>query len=274
MLASTFAMADLCDEAAGGSTGCAVYNVKFTFKTLAAKDARCSATQLASAACTALLAGGEVGIAYLDNATRKFEGILWQCAGACFDGTAPGVAPAVAPGVTVSDINYVLWEKKSEKAISGAAEYTAANEVKWTGNTTSGADKENTKFDILGRYGNRAQKVAAFWTPSMADANEVIYAAGFGTFDARNYRIKSVSGNAVGKLVPIVATTGNTCGDENLLSVMAYMCGDFKSWCCCDCVAAAIAPASGTWSVKYNSSLSRGSKRLDQILPSYAWVRN
>ena len=32
MLASTFAMADLCDEAAGGSTGCAVYNVKFTFK--------------------------------------------------------------------------------------------------------------------------------------------------------------------------------------------------------------------------------------------------
>jgi hypothetical protein len=252
------AYADLCDEVID-SASCALYNVKFTFKTLGGKDAKCTAAQLAGAACGNLLANGEEGIAYLDNSTRKFEGILWQCKTDCFEGVAPNEQKGGA-------INYVLWEKKYERAVSPKATYDTAQDAdpRWY------SDDEADNFDILGRYGKKAQKVAAFWTPTMGSTDELIYAAGFGSFDSKNLRIKSVSGNAVGKLKPINLVTENLCDDDQLLTVLAYMCSDFKSWCCCECVAAAVAPASGTWSLKYNSSLSKKGK-LSKIIPVYAY---
>ena len=253
---------DLCNEVID-STSCALYNVKFTFKTLGGKDAKCTAAQLAGAACGNLLANGEEGIAYLDNSTRKFEGILWQCATTCFEGVAPNESVG-------GDINYVLWEKKYERNVSPKAKYDASADPKWVGQ--NGAEAEQNKFDILGRYGKKAQKVAAFWTPTMDSTDELIYAAGFGSFDSKNLRIKSVSGNAVGKLKPINLVTENLCDDDALLTVLAYMCSDFKSRCCCECVAAAVAPASGTWSLKYNSSLSKNGK-LSKIIPAYAWEK-
>ena len=260
------AFADLCDEVIGGAAGCALYNVKFTFKTLAAKDAKCTANQLASDACTALDADiAKKGLAYLDNTTRTFEGLLWQCKAACFEGVAPNEGAADA-----GDINYVLWEKKSELAISPKAVYNSAQDAdpRWIGG--GDAATEQTKFDVLGRYGNKAQKVTAYWKPSMLNAEEEIIAAGFGTFDTKKMLIKSISGNAVGKLVPVTATTSELCTDVELVTVLAYMCHNFKSWCCCECVNAALAPASGTWSLKYNSSASKNGK-LSKLIPEYAY---
>lgn len=277
LLASTVAMADLCDEVIGPAHGCALYDVQFKFKTLAGKDARCTAAQLAAVAkdqqwAQTWLANNNqqtlVGIAYLDNATRTFNGILWQCAAACFEGFAPGNAGNANAGA----INYVLWEKKTERAVSPKVVYTApvgGQPANWVGDGTAAA--EQNRFDILGRYGKNATKVAAFWKPSMLVADEEIYAAGFGTWNTKLAVIKSVSGNAVAKLIPVVVTSGgDTCNDGSAMpSVLAYMCNDFKGWCCGNCAAAANAPASGTWSLKYNASKSKNGQ-LSKIIPEYA----
>jgi len=274
LLASTVAMADLCDEVLGpAGNGCALYDVQFKFKTLAGKDARCTAAQLEAVAQQAwaaqyLVNGKLPGIAYLDNATRTFNGILWQCAAACFEGDHPGVAQGAQ---NAGAINYVLWDKKAARLVSPAAKYTApanGQPASWVGGDP--ANNEQNRFDILGRYGKNATKVAAFWKPTMnADfPGEEIYAAGFGTWNTKLSVIKTVSGNAVAKLIPVVVTTaGDTCNDGSAMpSVLAYMCNDFKGWCCGTCVAYALAPASGTWSIKYNASKSKNGQ-LSKILP-------
>lgn len=282
LLASTVAMADLCDEVLGpAGNGCALYDVQFKFKTLAGKDARCTTAQLAAVSQQAwaqawLAANNQqaplVGIAYLDNATRTFNGILWQCAYSCFEGVAPGAAPGAQ---NAGAINYVLWDKKAARLVSPAAVYTApANNqpANWVGG--GAAANEQNKFDILGRYGKNATKVAAYWKPTMNDAfaGEEIVAAGFGTWNTKLSVIKTVSGNAVAKLVPVVVTSaGDTCNDGSAMpSVLAYMCNDFKGWCCGTCAAATLAPASGTWSIKYNASKSKNGQ-LSKILP---WEAN
>lgn len=273
---------DLCNEIIGGGAGCSVYDVKFQFKTLGAKDAKCSAAQLAAAACLAIVDTDgdgvvDAGLAYLDNQTRKFNGLLWQCESACFEGVEPN---AQTPGAGA--INYVLWETKSQKAISPKAIYDSAAVAAqtppyWKGGTgNTDASNEQNQFDILGRYGSKAQKVTAFWTPSLnndeitAYANAKIYAAGFGTYDTKNKRMKTVSGNAVAKLAPLAISNATTCGETGLVPVLAYMCQTFKSWCCCECVSAAGAPASGTWSVKFNASKAKSGK-LSNLIPEYAY---
>ena len=263
------ASADLCDEIVGGGDGCALYNVKFTFKTLAAKDAKCAATYLESDACVALDADiKKKGLAYLDNTTRKFEGLLWQCEAACYEGVNPNEADY---DDETSKINYVLWEKKTELAISPLAVYHKAADAdpRWEGGGE--ANDEGKKFDILGRYGKKAQKVTAYWKPTMnADlAENEIVAAGFGTFDTKNLHIKSMSGNAVAKLTPITAISETLCDENEAVTVLAYMCHKWKSWCCCDCVNVSLAPASGSWSVKYNASASKKGK-LSKLIPEYA----
>ena len=108
------ASADLCDEILGPQAGCTLYKVQFKFKTLAGKDAKCTLAQLASEACQALDAEiATKGIAYLDNVNRTFDGILWQCKSACFEGAAPSEGAAGA-----GPINFALWEKKQNLAIS------------------------------------------------------------------------------------------------------------------------------------------------------------
>ena len=255
---------DLCNEGIA-LDGCAVYTVKFKFKTLAGKDARCTAAQLGACGYDNDADGNADPIAYLDNATRTFDGILWQCQSACFEGVTPNEGIG-AP------INYVLWEKKAERVVSDPAIFTDNQDGTGTWTATDAAEEGN--FAILGRYGKTANKVAAYWTPSMNAVlgTESINAAGFGTFDTKNLRIKKISGNAVAQLEPLLLTRQETCTELGYVSVMAYLCHDFRGWCCCDCIAATIVPASGTWSLSYNSSLSKGKKPLSQILPEYAYV--
>ena len=287
--------AELCEEDAAGDA-CAVYNIKFTFKTLAAKKLSCAdltwlidddfdgvwtRTDLAnvtiSDATTA--AGGahdqtvfphvrafKRNLWWADNATRTFDGILWQCRAACFEGTSFW-APAWRGGWRPGRINYALWETRSKTAISFPVlrYYTKLDRSKYSWWTRNAADQ----FEFLGRYGQNAQKVAAYWTPSVMRG--FIEAAGFGTFDTKNRRMTAVSGNAVGMIAPLNTGAKDACGRESRFFVqVAFMCEDFIQWCCDGCYAGVeTVPASGTWSLRYNASLSRGTKSLAKILPDY-----
>ena len=233
---SVGAYANLCSGTTGAASECALYNVKFTMKTLLGKDVS------SKDVCN----GTSTTVAYLDNGTRTFEGILWDCEVGCsfFD----------------NNPNFVMWEKKYSIGVTTKLTYTASN-------TTYSAD--SAAFDFVDRYSKKATKVEAYWPAidlSWDNGNGftgtgAFYAAGFGTYDAKTQLVKSISGNAVGYLTP----TSGKCGDPMLCD----LCTEFDNWAD-DGTAATKVAASGTWSVKYNASLSKGSKTLAQIVPSYA----
>lgn len=287
--------AELCYEDLAGDS-CAVYNVKFTFKTLAAKrDSNCGLTWLIddqgdgmwtrtdiadvtiSDATTA--AGGahdqtvfprvrayKRALYWADNATRTFDGILWQCTASCFE-SLDLAAAARFNGWANGHLNYALWEKRSQTSIAyPVIRYYTKKDRSRYGWWTLDARRS---FDFLGRYGQTAQKVAAYWTPWIMRGN--IEAAGFGTYDSKGKRMKAVSGNAVGMIAPLNAGAADACGRASRFFVqIAFMCEDFIQWCCDGCYAGVeLVPASGTWSIKYNASLSKGNKSLSTILPNY-----
>jgi hypothetical protein len=85
----------------------------------------------------------------------------------------------------------------------------------------------------------------------------------------------SVSGNCVGRIAPLVSGYEDDCGDVRIFAQVAYVCQTFKKWCCDQCYyATGSVPASGTWSLKYNASLSKGTKPLSSIIPTYAVFDN
>jgi len=288
--------AELCVEDTAGDA-CAVYNIKFTFKTLAAKRQSCAdliwlidddfdgvwtRTDRANVTIsdTTTAAGGahdqtvfphvrahKRNLWWADNATRTFDGILWQCRANCFEGLAFW-APAIRGGWRPGRINYALWETRSRTSIAFPVlrYYTRLNRSQYSWWTRNAA----WQFRFLGRYGQNAQKVAAYWTPTVMRG--FINAAGFGTFDANNKRMTSVSGNAVGMIAPLNTGAQDSCGRAARFFVqVAFMCEDFIQWCCDGCYAGVeTVPASGTWSLRYNASLSRGTKSLAKILPDYA----
>ncbi len=311
--------ADLCDPETQKPAGCSVYNVKFTFKTLAAKKAcsdgakwlvtsggafggfwlrdagidakagktdatRTLADYLAIPAGDNTLCDGRPltladrrEVYWMDNGTRRFDGVLWQCAAQCFEGI-----PEDCSANNNGRINFALWEKKSSRPISLPV-------FQYKYGTDDNGDKELTDKEIksqgyasynaadqmwLARYGQKAQKVSMYWMPSLR-LGQSIDAAGFGSFDAKNLRIKSVNGNAVGLLAPLNAGASDKCGNPSkIFCAVGFMCVEWKDWCCDGCYAGVeLVPASGTWSVKYNASATKkanaGKATLASLIPAY-----
>ena len=311
---SATSFAKLCDiEAVADS--CSVYNVKFTFKTLVAKN-KCNqgakwlvtnggigqavwyrTTQAEDDAAKALakalgfddvrpamylltsgyLRAGFRDIYWMDNATRKFEGILWQCSSDCFEGRAPVDVNPLNNG----RINYAIWEKKSDTAISLPVLQAKIGIPNGAGNGFVNGEfrsiyfsrNASRDFNFLGRYGKSAQKVAAYWQPAIRFG--WIDAAGFGSFDAKNLRIKSISGNAVGCISPLNVAGEDLCGNRDLFfCAVGFMCAEWRDWCCDGCYAGVeLVPASGTWSVKYNASATKKANNdkatLQDFVPEY-----
>jgi len=218
---------------------------------------------------------------WMDNVTRTWEGVLWQCESNCID-------PAqIAAG---SRAMFVMWEKKAKRAMSFPA-FRAYNTPTAAGTPyrwfsvdyncnfapATALANEVPCFWFLGRYGQKATKVAVGWNPTVYPTYG-FHAAGFGTFYSRDNvnRMTSVSGNCVGLIAPLVAGSEDDCGNETrIFSQIAYVCQTFKKWCCDPCYYGTDAvPASGTWSLKYNSTLSKGTKPLSSIIPSYAVFNN
>lgn len=219
---------------------------------------------------------------WMDNATRTWEGVLWQCEANCVD-----------PNTAGSRAMFVMWEKKAKRAMSFPAfrAYNAVNAAgqrpyRWFSvnydcndvtanppNFAKTAANEVPNFWFLGRYGQKATKVAVGWNPTVYPTYG-FHAAGFGTFYSKDnvHRMTSVSGNCVGLIAPLVAGAEDDCGnDTRIFAQVAYVCQKFKMWCCDPCYYATFGvPASGTWSLKYNASLSKGTKPLSSIIPDYA----
>ncbi len=213
-------------------TGCALYDVKVSFKTLGPK------------ALNVKNCGDETLCGYFENATRTFEGVIWDCIAVC--GTLNNTTGA----------NFVLWEKAQKEAVSLPLVWDdIAGE--WVADTLT--------FAVIDRYSKKATKVEAAWAFVAADGLSSWTAAGFGTYDAKNEVVKSISGNAAGILVPVQGST--KCADYD--GMVVDFCTDFDDWCTDGEVPDFVA-ASGTWSIKYNKSLSTGSKSLARIVPSYA----
>lgn len=267
--------AENCSDAV---TGCLVYDLKVTLKTLGVQKLKCKAT------C------GDGEVYYFDTVTRKLNGYAWSCDYDCM---------CDASGKT--ELNVALWEPKAKL---GWWLYDAA-----TGDT-------DIKWDVLTalRYGKKGSKAA--WAVEAAGFtgtdNSVNCASstykvegdlklvGVGGSVAYNKGvgdciIKSISGQVVGEVTPDVRcgkvkeTKGDWCGDGNTeccadLAPAYYAC---VCWCNIDwCKAAdSIAngeayyvandgtqkvPAAGTWSLKYNASLSKGKSSAANKIPKYA----
>ena len=249
------AFASLCDDEPAVA-GCAVYNVKFTLKTL---DAKLFKTKGTTGDCSSTPG---LKCVYLDNATRTIDGIIWDCDASC--GT-----------LNINAMKVALWEAKSKTGIGERLALVDSGDVDSNNNPIMVYEADDLPFGLIERYGNKAQKVQAAWELTDLDqcsgtnvlGTVTLAAAGFGTFDAKKAIVKSISGNAVGMFTaPLTQKyAGATCGEP----LVADLCTDFDNWCD-DGIAMSALVASGTWSVKYNASLSKGKKRLGQIVPTYA----
>ena len=328
MIAAAAAMAGaasfggLCDPEAAGPDSCSVYNIKFTFKTLAAKTAcaqgakwlvsdvapgtagvwgakwyRSAAADAAAAAIATpvtvaeYIAAGAAGttvcdngnggvilnaalrqVFWMDNATRKFEGVAWQCQAACFEGWF-----ADCDLNNNGRLNYVLWEKKNSLAVSFPVFQVKYGPANAAGTGFDGTpetlyfslDAQNEMF--IGRYGKKAQKVAAYWQLFNLLHGQSIDAAGFGTYDVNNLRTKSISGNAVGMIMPIQDGASDPCGNKGrIFCALGFMCVEWMDWCCDGCYAGVdLVPASGTWSLKYNASATKKANKDKATLASF-----
>lgn len=307
---------ELCEESVGGS-GCSVYNVKFTFKTLVGKKFNCAKylaegdfdpatgtgggtvpmgvwTRYVNAAAYPSYAmatagklvaqtyydkwveGGEApttannsaawygDLYWADNATRTLEGILWQCEANCFEGFEPH------NGKGSGTIYFALWEKKTERVLSYPVFKYYKNATHDTFNWLT--PDETGAFSWMGRYGAKAEKIGVAWAPTTKGWTwDWIDAVGFGTFDVKALHMKSVTGGAVAGLESYVNGKEDDCGNGTFKLQVAYVCEEFKAWCCDPCFAAVDwVPAYGNWSLKYNASLSKGKTPLSKILPKYA----
>ena len=232
------AFADLCDDDPAQPTSCSVYDVKISLKTLGAKTLKCT-DDCASDCEDPTLVG------YYENVTRTINGIFWSCTHLCTE--------------LEDGMNFVAWEKSKKAPASALIVYDGTNYI-----------GDSVAIENLDRYSKKANKVqGTVEFPLVLNGGDAaVAAAGFGTYDAKNDVVKSISGYCVGVLDPLAAVT-TECAEVDVY-VMG-ICEDFTSWCE-DGEDAEALVAYGTWSVKYNASLSKGTKRLSQIVPAYCFA--
>ena len=237
------------------TTECAAWDLKFNLKTLTPKKTNCGKD-----AC-----GESLGsVYYLDNTSRKIEGYMWACNYVCDE----------------SDEYFVtLWDKKNKKAVVA---YSAD------------AQAVPVPVDDLLVYGKKANKVAGtFVFEGLVDdvgdeAFNMTAAAVNGKFQKGDKcYIKSLSGYAAGKVklyLPTVKTAGGSKGTLCEEPEEAEPCEDvvlraatFCDACCwetwCDETydyGETLVPAAGTWSMKYNKKVSKGTKSMSALVPKYA----
>ena len=252
---------DLCNKGQGSTAECALYDVKFTFKSLDTKRAVLKEKDACSGNTTTCCT-------YLDSAKYTFNGVMWDCASLC---------DMLDPNNSNSGTKFVMWYAKAKAVISEPLKWDAS--YGWQGDIAA--------FDFINRYSKKATKVQAYWEQdfpndkyltdyadkynSFGSNNEVkIRAAGFGTFDNKNLRVKSISGNAVATIGDVLLKEQD-CGGNGPEPLVYDLCTEFDT--VCDGAATEVVAASGTWSLKYNKSLSTGKKTLDQIVPAYAYEK-
>ena len=261
----------------GDSDGCLVYDLKVTLKTLGPKAQKCKAT------CA------DETVYYLDTVTRSLKGYAWSCEYDC-----------ECDGSGKTELQLALWEPKAEL---GWWLYDTNGEV---------ADQKIDVLKQTIRFAKKGSKAAVWFDVENADGTDwstqcrnstykvasTLRFVGFGTA-AKNKNlnsciVKSVSGNVIGDVTPDVRCAktstkkGNWCDDD-----VTECCNDYDiRWAClCNCdvdwcddidqhvelkdatdLPNGRVPAYGTWSMKYNASLSssKSKVKLTDKLPKYA----
>ena len=131
--------------------------------------------------------------------------------------------------------------------------------------------------DMRARAAGRFPPVNVFYDDDAIIIDSTIYAAGTKgsvlEIDDETRLPKSISGNAVGLINPASIVKKNKCADDTTeMGKIFAMCGCLDDDPCGSETGAEATKvaASGTWSIKYNKSLSKGKKTLAKIVPSYA----
>lgn len=265
----------------GCGDGCLVYDLKVTLKTLGPKLQKCKD----------LCDDGSDKVYYLDTVTRALKGYAWSCDYNCDCGGGN------------TKLELVLWEPKAELGwwLYDTTSKTGDKNIADLASNTIRFAKKGSKaavwFDVEDAEGTN-------WKDRCADSDYKVESTlrfvGFGTAvrEKKNLDaciVKSVSGNVIGNVTPDVrcekksTKKGNWCGDDT-----SVCCKDHKiRWAClcncnvdwCDDVDGVLikggadlmngtghVPAYGTWSMKYNASLSspKSKVKLTDKLPAYA----
>ena len=258
------ASASVCDES---KVGCIAWDVSMSLKSITPKKVACE------------IPGADVcdegdPVYYMDNITRKIKGYLWACDYTC-----------------ATDMGLVLWDSKTKTPVVIYRPIGAA-------------DEQLVNFNDVYVYGKKANKVAGtiqFTGEMDNDLRDIgidVTASGIngkfqrGKADDDCY-VKSLSGYAAGMIhcatkqvtVKTEKIKGDLCSDpyDSVKVVCDETPGAVFHWCDACCFAGycdddAInnldlitdAPATGTWSMKYNKSLSKGHTPITSKIPSYA----
>lgn len=189
-----------------------VYDIKISLKTTKANEG--SAQQIPC--------GEEIGaLCYRTVSSVTWKGFLSACGCDC---------------VSFQDADVYIWNDKTEEYIT---------------------DVLGAKIDwqVLNLIGKKGTDVEAFWVAGGNDTGAtieempaILVAAGFGKWDADEYRVSSISGNIVAKLPPpqcagvlCADATAEPCSELDQDNQTYYTVG------------------SGTWSMKYNKKASQKS---------------
>ncbi len=226
-----------------------VYDFAVTLKTTKAKLVTLKDTQVP---CDLPIAGG--AIVYRDNgATLKYQGFYWTCDPSCVD----------SPQFDVPPYTFEYWNTTEKVVLANAVNA----DVSATAPTWS-------VLNIIGSPSKMSKVEAAFdtltWTDLERTSASVANGAGFGTYDSKYNRVKTISGyvvatmappyypHTVGDLVCPPAVAFTPCSyDENDNPTVGY----------------------GTWSLKYNASASKKLAKMGQVagvpalMPSWARVQ-
>ena len=268
--------------AGGCGDGCLVYDLKVTLKTLGPKLQKCKST------CD------DEKVYYLDTVTRALKGYAWSCDYDC-DCSGGNTKLELALWEPKAELGWWLYDKASKTANQNIADLRT--------NTIRFAKKGNKAavwFDVEDAEGTN-------WKDQCADSNYKVVSTlrfvGFGTAvrEKKNLDaciVKSVSGNVIGNVTPDVRCAkkstkkGSWCEDSTTECCADY---DIRWACLCNCNVdwceavdhqeimdaddlpkgndgSARVPAYGTWSMKYNASLSSPKSKvtLTDKLPKYA----
>ncbi len=251
MTAGSFA--DLCSDEA---EGCTLYNFKATLNTLLPKAVKYGK----STTCDE-----DMGSCwYFEKGKRTLQGVLFACEEVC----------------SLEEMGFVLWEPKYKQVYAPLVFNADYGEFE---------NALSTDDAILERFGKKTDKVQML--AELEDAQGVLrYAtdneydgtllnmvfAGMGSFDTKNNRIKSVSGNAVATFEDSTTELnafGYNC--DTCYAVVWGLCDWFDKSVdvVCDGIDYTQAVGYGTWSLKYNKKASNGSKSIFSYVPSYTYAK-
>lgn len=240
------------------SDTCAAYDVKLTLKALSLKKQVCKGC----GPC-----GERTTVYYLDNDNRTIKGYAWFCGYSC-----------------PQEYNLVLWDPKykMDKIAPMSADGTALHTLTFD---------ESSMFV----YGKKAKHVAVSGE-IVTDTATLAIAGVKGSYmknptcDDCEVLLKTVSGHVAGNLaLPVnsfaitkytVTGGGSLCAPTeveiettDIQVVTCQFCDmcTFESWCASgEELQDAMVPACGTWVMKYNKKISKGSTPIAHLVPDYA----